>query len=256
MVDSICDGCPSKMWCLVSGGKDSMTTAHVLSTLGRLEGVVFLDTGISVGGLVDHVRSAAAEFGWAFEVYRTPDDYDAMVRQYGFPGPAGHSKTMARLKLKSLYQFKKKHPRSPIASGVRTGESSRRFVNAKAIQTLEGIPTFAPIVHWSTESVLDYVRSNGLPLSPAYRTLHISGDCLCGAFAHPNEITALKLFYPTEAERIHKLEHEIASNPTFRDSIPPRNRWGWKGLRLDSLSIEETFLCGSCYRSVNLEERW
>src|SRR5437899_10365732 len=85
-----------------------------------------------------------------------------------------------------------------LASGARRYESKRRWRNAKRWSVWEGVPIHAAIRDWRTERVWQYVHDNKLPLSPAYKALRISGDCLCGAFAKPEELPMLSSFYPAE----------------------------------------------------------
>ena len=41
--------------------------------------------------------------------------------------------------------------------------------------------------------------------------LHMSGECLCGAFAHPGELEEIRAWFPNEYERIKALERRACS---------------------------------------------
>lgn len=197
-----------KFYCLYSGGKDSTTTASILHKDGMLESCVAIDTGISTPDWLAFVKNSCEEHGWPLEVYKTSASYDDLVRKYGFPGPGKHGMFMNYLKGRGIRDFKKAHPGKCLASGVRKSESQRRMRFTKEWSLFEDVPVFAPLWDWATEKVWGYFNSNGFVRSPAYATLCISGDCLCGAFATPMERGMIKSAYPEVHERLSKLEAE------------------------------------------------
>jgi len=245
------DPCPAKLWCLLSGGKDSLTAADTLDRAGDLAGAVFLDTTIGVPDLLSHVRKVCADRGWPLEVYRAPVPYEEIVLRYGFPGPAQHGLVMSHLKGRGIRAFAKAHPGEALASGVRSGESRRRLGNARPWSRFEGVWCHAPILDWSTEAVWAYVERNKLPLSPAYKTLHMSGDCLCGSFARPEEVHMIKTFYPDVADRLRLLEERVVAAGNV-GRIRGR-RWGGmrKGPGFTAAQTDlEAFLCQACADGV------
>src|SRR3990167_10391647 len=108
--------CPAKLWCLLSGGKDSVTTAHVLASQDRLAGCVFIDTGISTPDIQPFVRDLCQDQGWPLKVYRTPVEYEDMVMKFGFPAQAQHNMTMFLLKGRALRLFHKNDKNAVAAS--------------------------------------------------------------------------------------------------------------------------------------------
>jgi 3'-phosphoadenosine 5'-phosphosulfate sulfotransferase (PAPS reductase)/FAD synthetase len=227
-----------KLYSLFSGGKDSITTAHYLASRDELEALVHLDTGIAVPDLMPHIRNVAERFSWSLEVYRTPVDYRTWVLRYGFPGPGQHGSIMNALKGRAIRAFKKAHPGGILASGVRYGESARRFVSVRNRRPWEGVEIVAPIWDWSTERVWAYVREHDLPLSPSYRAIHASGDCLCGAFAGMDEALMLRMFYPEVHARLLSLEVEVKA------AGKERCRWG-PGSGAAGAD-KQSFLCFEC----------
>ena len=213
----------TRCYALVSGGKDSMALAHYLNSKGMLRGCIFIDTGIAATGLREWIE----KIPYPVEIYPTPIRYEWFVWKYGFPRYAGHSWAFNYLKGRALREVRKKHEGEDgfvLASGVRKLESVRRFKNAQAVSELEGMECRAPLLEWSTPGVWEYVRKHDIGISPCYQTLHYSGDCFCGSFAHPGEKTMLKIFYPEIWERIRRLEGQVsgtwgnASLPTKRDA--------------------------------------
>lgn len=184
-----------------------------------LLGVVSIDTGISTPDWFEFIQDTASKHQWRLEVYKTPAKYDDLVLKYGFPGPGKHGMFMNYLKGRAIRQFAKRHPDGILASGVRSAESNRRFISAKKWGFFEGVPCYAPLCDWTTETVWRYFNSHGFERSPAYQSLCISGDCLCGAFATKLERAAIRAFYPTVNERLARLEKLTGK------------QWGWGAFR-------------------------
>lgn len=205
-----------KFYSLYSGGKDSTAVTEWLAERNQLAGIVTFDTGIATPDWLPFVESTVRDkWGMELEVLKTPASYDALVEKYGFPGPGAHGMFMNYLKGRCVRQFKKRHPGAMLASGVRKAESARRFRNTKEWGTFEGVKVYAPLYDWTTEQVWEYLKDNNFQKSPAYATLCISGDCLCGAYATEMERAAIKAFYPdvwTMLDRLEKLTGK---------------QWGW-----------------------------
>ncbi len=210
-------------WSLFSGGKDSIVTAHVLASRSELNGLVFLDTGIATYDVLPHVKDVSQTYDWPLKVYRTSYSYDDLVLRYGFPcTKRSHQWFMSYLKGRGIRQFKKEFPQGVLASGVRVKESISRSISAKEWGEWEQVKVYAPILTWSDEEVWTYIRANNLPVSPAYQALHISGDCLCGAFGSDEELAMLRAFYPQEYQRIIDLQFK-------RSEISTKHcKWGVK----------------------------
>jgi 3'-phosphoadenosine 5'-phosphosulfate sulfotransferase (PAPS reductase)/FAD synthetase len=84
-------------------------------------------------------------------------------------------------------------PYGILASGVRHDESVTRAGSVRPIGQWEGAPIVAPIFDWTTEETWAYFRDRGFERAPAYSTLQISGDCLCGAYAREDEPKAVEV---------------------------------------------------------------
>jgi len=224
-----------------------VTVLDLLASQDRLAGIIFFDTTVSVPDLLPHVQAIREQYEVPLEVYRAPIPYEEVVSRYGFPGPAQHGLIMSYLKGRGVRAFRKRPPGEVLASGVRTGESKRRLINAASWSRFEGVWCHAPILDWSTEKVWSYVAAHRLPLSPAYKTLHLSGDCLCGAFADPAEMPLIRTFYPELAERLCLLEERLAGEGKVRNIRARRWGGGTGGLGFTrKQSGLESFMCGSC----------
>lgn len=227
-------------YALVSGGKDSLTAASVLEEAGKLSGCVAIKTGISTPDWEEFITRTCADRGWPLEILETPVSYEEKVEKYGFPGPARHGWFMNYLKGRGIYKFKKLHKGAALASGVRKAESSRRAVNTLPLGVWEGVPILAPIYDWSDAEVWSYFYSKGFERAPAYSTLQISGDCLCGAFAREGELDAIRFHYPDVANRLDAIGERI------KDRHPTRCKWGWGHARSAEKTAKQRLICVEC----------
>ncbi len=230
-----------KCWALVSGGKDSLTTAQVLHEAGRLAGCVSFKTGISTPDWEAFVIKVCEERGWPLEFYETDESYDDLVIRFGFPGPGMHGMFMNYLKGRCVRKFKKAHPDGILASGTRLDESERRFNSTKPVSVWENVPILTPIYDLTTDQTWAFFRDRGFERAPAYSTLQISGDCLCGAFANTGEPQQLAFHYPKLGEHFKALGREIES------TFPKRCQWGWGCDRpRKPKSAKERAICVEC----------
>lgn len=230
-----------KMYALVSGGKDSLTTAQVLHEAGKLEACVALETGISTPDWKEFVSKVCADRGWPLEFYATDYTFEQFVLTYGFPGPSKHSWAMRYLKGRAIRAFRRQHPYGILASGVRADESVARAASTRPVGQWEGAPILAPIYDWTTEETWAYFLDRGFERAPAYSTLQISGDCLCGAYAREDEPEAVKFWYPGIWKRFEALKEAVKSK------FPKRCDWGcgWKN-KAKPKSRDEAMVCVEC----------
>lgn len=228
-------------YALLSGGKDSWSVVKVLEQADRLLGCIALGTGISTPEWRDFLIDECRKRGYPLEFHHTPEKYEDFVRRWGFPGPAKHPAIMDRLKGRAIREFRRKHPNGVLASGTRKNESNRRFVNAKPISVWEGAPIIAPIYDWTNDETWAFFHKHGFTRAPAYQTLMVSGDCLCGSFAVQGEAAALRLGYPKIADRFDALGKEIA------ERHPTRCKWGWGWQeRRRKKTVGEMAVCQEC----------
>jgi phosphoadenosine phosphosulfate reductase len=227
-------------YALVSGGKDGLSAAKCLADCGKLKGCVALDTGISTPDWRDAVEDNCKHQGWSLEVYKTPCSYEALVEKYGFPGPSKHTWFMSYLKGRGVRQFKAVHPDAVLASGVRQTESARRALTTKPVGMFEGAMILAPIFDMPTAEVWKNFRAAGFVRAPAYSTLQISGDCLCGAFARETEPAALAHHYPNIWKRIEELQAKV------KPLHPTRWQWGWGCQKARVKKGQDALVCVEC----------
>jgi len=205
----------SGIWALFSGGDDSLATAIITARTSRFRGCLHIDTGIGIPETQQFVRETCARQGWPLKVYAARDcgqDYEALAIERGFPGPAMHFKMYTRLKERPLRAFIRdhktyRHDRLVFSTGIRQRESQRRMGHARQVLQ-QGVIVWAnPIYTWSKADCLDTIGS--IPRNPVVELLHMSGECLCGCFAKPDELKEIALWFPHVGERIRALECRV-----------------------------------------------
>lgn len=203
---------PIKVFALVSGGNDSTVASHLACEFGpRLDALVHINTGIAVPETLDYVRSFASWLEVPLIEKSAPRSYEDLVMKYGFPGPAAHRFMYIWLKERALRQVRREaqmgqRRRVLFITGVREQESRRRMGSVQPIKRDGNTVWVAPIASFTTRDVVDYRMQHGLPANEVADLLHMSGECLCGAFSKPGELSWLSMFYPDVAARIRRLE--------------------------------------------------
>lgn len=247
---------PRASFALFSGGHDSLAATTVAFKWAEKRGVkmtaAHIDTTIGIPETQEFVKRVCADNGWPLRIERGGRDYESLVLEFGFPGPAQHGLMYQRLKeraLRKLVRDSKKEwkDRVMFVSGVRSQESVRRMKHVDRIQREGAVVWAAPIHDWSAVDCSRFIEAEGLPRNPVKDMLEMSGECLCGAFAHPGEMKELEMWFPKVADRIHVIERKVQEKGLRAD------RWGHGGkllnvhrnqMKIDGLDVGP--LCQSC----------
>lgn len=246
---------PVAVRALFSGGHDSLTATAVAFAWARERDIdlraAHINTGAGIPETTEFVRATCRDQGWPLrELSPKPDrDYEWMVKRFGFPGPGQHGLAYRYLKERQLdtltreaKQSAKRSDRVMLVSGVREQESTRRMAHVERIQR-QGAKVFAaPIWDWSKLDCNHFIEAQGLPRNPVVDILHMSGECLCGAFAKPDEIAEIEAWFPEVAARIHSLEADVEAAGQHGC------RWGVRPPRVhrDQMKLEAGLLCQGC----------
>jgi 3'-phosphoadenosine 5'-phosphosulfate sulfotransferase (PAPS reductase)/FAD synthetase len=278
---------PSHAFILFSGGYDSfVSTSVAVDYLKRQVAIPFfvvhVNTGIGIERTRQFVREMARYYDLPFLEYTTPEDYDKIVSEHGFPGAAAHRFMYTLLKERPLRQVMRDHtpekrpdeyrwrrkdrdgkrakwpPRMLFITGVRQEESRRRMGHVEPIQKEDRRIWVAPLTEWTKEDVLEYLRVRHMPKNPVPPILHYSWDCLCGAFAEEGEKAILDVFFPEEAARIDRLTQVTKANGFSWewDQEPPQSYFQTKKGQLTLEGFEgQAHLCTSCDARVSAKRR-
>ena len=211
---TLAEGRMRAAWCvLYSGGNDSTVLTHLVRD--RVDYAVHANTTIGIEDTRQFVRDTCAQWGLELIERRAPQSYRELVLERGFPGPAMHFKMYQRLKERALDQVRSelithnRRERVMFIAGRRRDESQRR----KNIPLFErdGSAIWAsPLAMWTKLDMNTYRLMQGdVPVNPVSENLHMSGECLCGAYAKPDELEEVRFWYPGVADEIDMLMAEV-----------------------------------------------
>jgi 3'-phosphoadenosine 5'-phosphosulfate sulfotransferase (PAPS reductase)/FAD synthetase len=235
---------------LFSGGNDSTTLAHLFRQ--RATHAAHANTGIGIEQTRQYVRDTCASWGTPLlERHPRPgENYEDLIldrvraknprtrtdgRPYpgGFPGPAMHFFVYQRLKERALEQVRSELVANPrrqrviFLAGRRADESGRRkgLALKDPIEWRGSIVWVSPLINWTKADLNAYRRIHpDVPRNEVSDLLHMSGECLCGAFAHPGELEEIEMWFPNVAAEIQALERRALAAAA---APPERCRWGW-----------------------------
>jgi len=205
---------------------------------GKLNEVLYCKTGIGLQENIDYVHDTCQLYGWKLNVVepKQGETYEDFIRKFGFPHQGMHSAIMGYLKWHPLRKWARGKDIIYV-SGRRRKESKRRMSIMKGkIETVEKMTFYAPLIDWNTCEVMDYIKENKLDICPVYQTLHMSGDCLCGAFSELGEAELISTFHQSISSKIRHLERKYCS------------KWGNQSSMIGALTQSKIseFICNDC----------
>jgi len=249
--------CEFEHYALFSGGHDSLVATHKALSEGDAECVLHIDTGIGIPETKEYIRDVVDRFEWPFVSVTSGHDYEEVVLENQFPGPAVHIIMYSKLKERAL-----RHPPRQVEfkphyhTGVRRHESEARFRNmSEPVKEDTSWWWHAPIHNMTDADVETYIAGHDLPKSPVKMKYHHSGECLCGAFGNrTEELTLLEAHYPETAQRIKDLEDRVQSE---HGDDHPQSYWAHGGMSSTDLRAlladndeSQMLLCQSCVTDV------
>jgi 3'-phosphoadenosine 5'-phosphosulfate sulfotransferase (PAPS reductase)/FAD synthetase len=231
---------------LFSGGSDSTVLAHLLR--GSATHAIHANTGIGIESTRQFVRDVCAAWDLPLLEPRAEgkDSYRALVLDQGFPGPGHHFKMYQRLKERQLRKAQRellagqRGARVLYLAGRRRAESSRR-AEIPLHERVGSVIWASPLAMWTKLDLNTYrdIHGDDVPgPCPASALIHMSGECLCGAFAHEGELDEVGLFFPEVVEEIRSLEADVRAAGWEE----PYCRWGHG----QGKASEVGALCSSC----------
>lgn len=226
---------PSAVFVGYSGGFDSLVTTHW--AMNNVEGckVFHANTGIGIERTREFVRGTCRENGWPLTEIRAKEDcgqdYDALVLERGFPGPGHHYKMFQRLKERPIMKLLRDNKlrrtdNVMLLTGIRKDESARRGGYKYTVLDFTGNLLWVnPFYYRGREWFEEYLALNKIERNPVSATLGMSGECLCGAYAHKGELSLIKIVCPETHARIVALEEKVRQTHGWGwEDRPPKNR--------------------------------
>lgn len=234
---AIAEYAPAHVFLTLSGGNDSLSSTHFAARhfKGPFQ-VLHINTGIGIPETREHVYRVCKHYGWDLLEIRAKEDcgqdYEQIVLEHGFPGPPQHSIMFRRLKERCLEKLARDFGgRLMLVSGARLQESGRRMrLTSTEIHAKGRRVWCSPFFYLSNEELASYRSEHAVPESLVRQKLCMSGECLCGAFAKPNELKEIEFFFPETGKRLRDLERRVnqAGFPWGWDERPPA--W-WDAMR-------------------------
>lgn len=233
---------------LFSGGNDSTVLLDLFR--GIADVAVHANTGIGVEKTREFVRGLCAKWDIPLLEEHPPASYETLVMDQGFPGPAHHWKMYQRLKERCIEQARTKLNPNPyryrvvFLAGRRRTESQRRKSSLITTVDRKGSMVFvSPLLNWTTEDMNTYRVLRNVPRNEVADLLHMSGECLCGAFAAEGEREELSFWFPEVAAQITALERRVQA---LKRHPPKVCIWGWGAQHGKGRRSKVGPLCSSC----------
>lgn len=213
---------------LLSGGDGSLATTHWAMNNVPDCRVAHVVTGIGMPIVEEFVTETCEREGWPLIKIRAKEDcgqdYDEIVSEHGFPGPASHKFMYARLKeraIEKLVRENKTTRRSKVMlmTGIMQDDSERRSGYGGREINFKGAQMWVNPAYWMGQSwTYHYIEQHAIPRNPMSIEYGMSCECLCGAFAAPGELGMVRRACPALADRIEALQHRVSN----------RHPWGWE----------------------------
>jgi len=165
---------------LFSGGKDSLAT--LLWVLDNVPNdnwnILYIEITGNTHSLCNEyvysvVRSLGLEDKFIHE-WREGLDFFKCVKEWGVPLLGIYRWCMWQFKVKVMEQYS----HITQVTGIKRSDSHRRR-KTKTIEVMKtGFISVNPILSWSKEDVLDYIKEHGMALNPCYSIYGHSGNCM------------------------------------------------------------------------------
>lgn len=202
---------------LFSGGNDSTTLAHLMRSMGLVTHAIHANTTIGIEATRQFVRDTCDGWGVPLLEKAAPISYRDLVLERGFPGPGMHWKMYTRLKERALDAARadllgsRTRERIVFIAGRRRQESERRK-DVPLWESDGSVIWVSPIALWTKPDLNTYrLMYPDVPRNEVTDKLHMSGECLCGAFAKNGELDEIAYWFPEVAAEIRQLERDVAA---------------------------------------------
>lgn len=199
---------------LFSGGNDSTTLAHIFRKTATH--AIHANTTIGIEQTRQFVRDTCSCWGLPLIEKTAPISYRDLVIERGFPGPAMHFKMFSRLKERALDAARRElgvansRTKAVIFIAGRRRQESERRANVPLYEEDGSVIWVSPIALWTKPDLMTYRLAHpDIPRNEVSDLIHMSGECLCGAFAHRGELDEIGYWFPEVKAEIEALEADV-----------------------------------------------
>lgn len=206
---------PTHIFALYSGGHDSLIALQAAKTFCKVDAAVHINTTIGIEETRKHVRTSTPALGLPLLELFPPVSFRDICLQHGMPGPGAHLYCYTRLKERCIEKLVREHKRKHfdrimLITGVRRHESRRRMGNVEDISRSGAQLWVAPCIEFTTDDKESYIDQEDLPRNPVVEAIGMSGECMCGTFAGPNELGIVAEHFPATAGEIDEIQQACA----------------------------------------------
>jgi len=242
---------PEEIFVGFSGGGDSLLCLNLAKKYFPVK-AFHANTGIGIEKTRkfcrDYCKKNNIELVEIFAKEDCGQDYDEIVIEHGFPGPAMHYKFYQRLKERPIRELhrrykKKRGGKIMMLTGIRHDESTiRAGYKNKIVDVIDGVVWVNPAYWFTGQQKYDWLKDHDIEQNPVSKIIGMSGECLCGAFASKGELEQVRMIEPETADRIEQLTKKVKDAGWG---------WPWYGKPHDSYMLEKNgqqnlFFCNGC----------
>lgn len=219
---------------LCSGGVNSVAMTYKMieevwtddwSAWNKRPIVVFLDTTLGLSSQRAYVEMLCDEYGWQLWKLRTHEDFEEHTHEKGFHGYSQHGGIFNLIKGRQLSKLATVAGNPHFYFGSMIDEKGDHVERFNFDETI-GAYTHNPILHWTDEKCVEYLRDREVPYNPNWEANHFT-DCGCGATASRAELLELEAEgYHVFAQKLRELEERVE-----RDD--DRDKWAWQSFDAD-----------------------
>jgi len=222
--------------CFFSGGRDSALSCFIAYRVAKLRNwgfrLVHIDTTIGLKDTEEYVKSYAAWLGAELVILRPDHTFEEYVAKYPYwphVYPPWARWCYHKLKRIPSERYIRQHYRDGdlLVLGVRGDESLFREREYSSVFTTKyyseskvQAKVWLPLLHVTDDRIDELVEKLGIPKSPVWKKIGMSGECFCLAGATKRKIMQAVRAYPELGERLAKIDDIIHANRKRGESYP------------------------------------
>jgi len=208
--------------CNFSGGKDSQTMLSLILDVTDNVEALYMESTIDLPGSIDHVKTEIKKYGIKLHISNPVTHYEGdfsyFARKIGYFPATSYTWCSTRLKIRPARAYLRTiFDKAKLfkLNAVRRDESSRRQRiyplsrgNLYPDNEHSGSMIAMPIINWSKDDVITFLRKRDIQISDNYKTCGVSGCYYC-PFYQARLYHQINDTYPNIYEDIMTLEQEL-----------------------------------------------